>query len=1439
MPKHSMRNSLSAVTTDRSPAAEGNTTHSPSIKVHVQRQESGEGEPAVQRTALLELMNTVSRTSISRLSGATDFRSVMIEMLRAAADVLSPLGVSGIGLVRYNPGTKCAYVAAHLVNGIEQAIAGSDLDGDWPVDSPAMSVPWRRVQKEDFVWGLTSDPEVLIPAVREYHESLGARAVAYIPLKVRDKTTGFIGFDLTSETPPGPQQIEVIKMLTSQVSLAAEMERLANDARDIAIAREQEKAAQSRAAELASVNLVLTSSLARLSGSSEMHDFLAHVIGEIVRVTRASNAAVTRYDAKSNTLALELFHDGQTARWGMSQNEIALWGSPYNADVTPAFQIGLREPRMFVASLYDGSSYVPIEEFALPGGLQWMESIGASDAAVCILRAGNQPVGTFHLHFTGGRVMRPEDLPLLESLSQQAAIALRLVGLAEEARASALAGERENEAVERAAQLARRDSMLAAVVQFSQALVQPGSLAENMPGALRYLLKVDGVSRVIVGRNEITPSGDLVNYYLWEEVLPGYPLQKDLPGCNPIRASDFPDQLAAFEAGEAFQSLAEDMSHFGSAMQNAVHAKAILMVPVYVRGKWWGIVGFDNCVEARKWSDPEVQVLKGVAAGVAAGIAREEAERAVHDAQAAIVVEREKTAQQRASEAKRISDFLVTTVSDLSSGSDLSRVLESIVAGLARALDAAHVFLFRHDSESRRIRLHLTYTDGNLRWGMSGAEMPLFAAPFPDDITPAWRIMCERRGLFTPEITPIPAEQFGWPGALDYAARFELSDIGHIVLFSGDAPVGSIGIGLRNGRLISSDKPFIEAVAQQAAVAIRLVDLAEEARQSAIAVEQEKATREQAEELARANAAFQSIVDVVSSVGDLDQFIPSALQTVRETFDAQDCAFWEHDGELIRLRYWLWKGKLCRPDELPNLDAELRQTLQVFLDGFTMPTEDARQMKRARVADHVRGTHIPAFSRFALAYGWELELAVPMVAGGVAIGFMSIYRKLKTPFTRSEINLAEALCRQLALALQASRLAEAARSRAVELAVTREQEMAAQERVAELAKANAAITGSLRQMANESDLSRTPGLVLLEICKHAGARACCWFDYDAHAHTLQVTLRGRDCVLLTRPDADDPQIFAGPFAADTTPAFALLTQTDEIVELSAPEHVGNLWPGVMDWHRRHGREAMFAYAVKLGDQPIGVLGLGFDQKPHMSQSGKELIRALANHLALSVHGTRQSKKASLAATLDERNRIAREIHDSLAQHFTGILMQLQASAKFASKNPDVARACIVRAESMARDGLKEARRSVMALAQPGEQYQDLPAAVRALVETATADTGTQSDVVIIGTPHPLNPHVAVNFLRVCQEALANAQRYAKASLISVKLTFAHTMLHMEIKDDGIGFSIGNIAGSGLGLTGMKARADRISGSLSVVSRPGHGTTVLLQAPISHGEEVRA
>ena len=136
---------------------------------------------------------------------------------------------------------------------------------------------------------------------------------------------------------------------------------------------------------------------------------------------------------------------------------------------------------------------------------------------------------------------------------------------------------------------------------------------------------------------------------------------------------------------------------------------------------------------------------------------------------------------------------------------------------------------------------------------------------------------------------------------------------------------------------------------------------------------------------------------------------------------------------------------------------------------------------------------------------------------------------------------------------------------------------------------------------------------------------------------------------------------------------------------------------------------------------------------------------------------------------------------------------------------------------------------------PKEQQLDLVDRIRAVVERALTDTGTKYQFEVIGDVQPLDAIVAANTLRICQEALNNAQRYAGASSIVLTLRFSSEEFSMTIQDDGAGFDIDSAEALGFGLNGMRARASRIGAKLLINSGPGSGTTILLRVPLPVSE----
>lgn len=204
------------------------------------------------------------------------------------------------------------------------------------------------------------------------------------------------------------------------------------------------------------------------------------------------------------------------------------------------------------------------------------------------------------------------------------------------------------------------------------------------------------------------------------------------------------------------------------------------------------------------------------------------------------------------------------------------------------------------------------------------------------------------------------------------------------------------------------------------------------------------------------------------------------------------------------------------------------------------------------------------------------------------------------------------------------------------------------------------------------------------------------------------------------------------------------------------------------------------------------------------------------------------KKAEKASILEERNRMAREIHDTLAQAFTGILIQVGAATQVLTDDPEATQAHLDTIEELARTGLNEARRSVTALRPQLLESGNLSTAFDRLVTLMRATTDTALIYQIRGTAYRLPAEVENNLLRIGQEALTNAIKYAGASEIRVELLYDDAQCCLRVKDDGRGFGVGSVPHlGGFGLLGMSERAERIGAQLRIESQPGQGTKIVV------------
>jgi len=240
--------------------------------------------------------------------------------------------------------------------------------------------------------------------------------------------------------------------------------------------------------------------------------------------------------------------------------------------------------------------------------------------------------------------------------------------------------------------------------------------------------------------------------------------------------------------------------------------------------------------------------------------------------------------------------------------------------------------------------------------------------------------------------------------------------------------------------------------------------------------------------------------------------------------------------------------------------------------------------------------------------------------------------------------------------------------------------------------------------------------------------------------------------------------------------------------------------------------------------------------PHFYQTqwfyGLCLAALMASGWGLHRHRMKRAHER-FSLVLAERSRIARELHDTLAQGFAGIAFQLEAVATKLKEAPDHAKQHLELALKMVRHSLAEARRSVMNLRSSTLDHGDLGSALAETSRLILADRAVEFDLQIEGVARPLPPKVENNLLRIGQEAITNSVKYSHAKKIRVDLAYLQGTVVLSVCDDGSGFEQSEPTGNGVhfGLLGMQERAKQMGGTLSVISRKGAGTAVTIEVPL--------
>ena len=1212
------------------------------------------------------------------------------------------------------------------------------------------------------------------------------------------------------------------------------------------------------------------------------------------------------------------------------------------------------------------------------------------------------------------------------------------------------------DSAQHASDSALKHRLLEATTRVASGLLTIAPLDMAVNAALQILGEALDTDRVGVVENFANPSDSSFVWWrqIYEWTSPHAIPQITHPDLGQGSYEGIEAWYVDLSQGQGISCLLEDMPEPFRSGQAALGLKALHFVPIFVEHQYWGAIGFDDCREAKYRSPAELAVLKIAADCIGSAIQRDYAQHAALKAEqehAAELAKANEVLRQREHEVQRSYRILEATAQAadaLLTIGNLDQAVNTALQILGESLETDRVKILEYvcDHPSNLSSAYYTMshewiTAGTVsqlshpsssRISICGAEAFMeslyqndgfggLLQEWPESFWSAFEAV-QAKGIYC---VPIRVEGQRW-GVLVYddcqeARHRNLSQLAVLKIAA-----NCIGSAIQRQRM-------------------------QRARQEAerqVLLEREKAAQERAVELAKANDALQATIDAMARVSDLDEFVPAVLQIVGQTFGTKNCSFYEHyANQPIYLRYWRMGDRVLRPADLLALDGDLFALVRRLADGFSVSDTylgtPVRERTRAVILDHGAGSSVSEFDTFCCQNGWDVELNVPLIVNGFADGALLIYRSAGATFTPSEIALAQTLGQQLALAMQASRLAAEGRSTAVEAAIAREQKQAAQERAAELAKANAVLRGATERLASEPSLEAFLEHVLAEAC-HEAIEAGAIFLYDEHQdHLSLVVSHGFNADYLYPVQQSIPTA--------EFPTWSMLLQAKRPIVVNMDEQPELFAEETLAWHLAQGHRGIVITALLLGDRPLGVLGIAtcnkvsfketdfelfqalaqqatlaiqltrlakeakqvavareqeqaalerttalakvnenlqtevierhraerstqgqsealvrmltafaaapvldnflgivlreiveqlggragsiwlydeaqnttllhfnyedgqIQQGSQIARSGRDhtflrqwntdylqvlrqqkiliqnlqqfandpayeayythnhqhgiktilvaalffgetllgsiilrctqrheyksedlaLIRVLTHQAALAIQLTRLAEQSKQAAISEERNRMAREIHDTLAQSFTSIRMQLEAAIRLLTRNPEQAQACITLAQDLAKTGVTAARRSVWALQPEAEDYRHLSTTLQRLAAQQTIETSIQVEVVIVGTPYTLPPDIGMNLLRIGQEALNNATRHASAQTI-LTLTYAPHQIQLQIQDDGQGFDPQQLSSGGFGLIGMQQRSDRLGGAFTIHSQRGRGTEVKVIVPILKG-----
>lgn len=450
-------------------------------------------------------------------------------------------------------------------------------------------------------------------------------------------------------------------------------------------------------------------------------------------------------------------------------------------------------------------------------------------------------------------------------------------------------------------------------------------------------------------------------------------------------------------------------------------------------------------------------------------------------------------------------------------------------------------------------------------------------------------------------------------------------------------------------------------------------------------------------------------------------------------------------------------------------------------------------------------------------------LGAPMHARGEVVGVLSVLGAANRHFTVDEIALLEAIADQVGGAVENARLYSAETARREEAVRRRE--------VAE------GLRDIIALLNSNLDLNTILPQIVEQAVRLLGADAAAVFRLHANESVFRIeAAHALDDDYVAGIDIPEGHGTVGR-AVTTQSAVAIpdvtaLTPDQNGLRWPSEEHGGEKWE-VSSYVLEQFR-AILTVPLIINEEAYGGLSLYYHEPQTFSDESINLATAFADQVALAIENAHLRDQAEQLAVMNERSRLARELHDSVTQSLYSLTLFAEAGRRLAAGDEWERVADYVdRLGDTAQSALREMRLLVYELRPLVLEHEGLVGALRHRLEAVERRAGMQASLTVNGTPEVLPGALEVTLYRVTQEALNNALKHADATTVSVYIDVDEAGVTLDIADDGVGFEHEDmVSRGGIGLTSMQERVEALGGTLSIESEPGNGTRIHVDVPLT-------